>query len=164
MTIISVVRLKTMIIFANSENITWDYMDLAWWSTLELHLSIICACLPSLRALFIALGAKVLATTKNASTGRSRSRSGGNDLRSGGSSKLTSSVSEKAPKRGDEGDFIPLVDVEIGHVKPPVDSDSVHRLAPLALNRIRATTHIVHSSSDSDGDSIEGQRPPPGRR
>lgn len=144
MTIVSIVRLRSMIRFANSQNITWDYMDIAYWSTIELHVGIVCACLPSLRSLFVALGAKVLATTRNGSRG---SRATG--PRSAGSSK-NSTVAEKARGRGGEGDFVPLVDVEIGHVRP-LDSDSVRRLAPLAPNRIRATTSILRTSDSDDG-------------
>jgi len=130
-----------MVQFANSQNITWDYMDIAYWSTIELHVGIICACLPSLRALFVALGAKVLATTRNSSRGTQAGHA---------SSTKNSTVTEKSPKKGDEGDFIPLVDVEIGHIQPS-DSDSVRRLGPLAPNRIRATTSILRTSDSDDG-------------
>jgi hypothetical protein len=40
-----------MIQFANSENITWDYVPIGYWSTLEIHVGIVIACLPALRAL-----------------------------------------------------------------------------------------------------------------
>jgi hypothetical protein len=44
-------RLKYLIQFANTENPTWDYAPVGYWSTLEVHLGIIFACLPALRAL-----------------------------------------------------------------------------------------------------------------
>ncbi|KAF1951534.1 hypothetical protein CC80DRAFT_203280 [Byssothecium circinans] len=50
-TIVSILRLKWMIQFANSYNITWDYTPIGYWSTLEVHVGIIIACLPAIRAI-----------------------------------------------------------------------------------------------------------------
>ncbi|GME55455.1 CFEM domain-containing protein [Neofusicoccum parvum] len=50
-TIVSMLRLKWMIQFANSQNITWDYVPIGYWSTIEVHAGILCACLPAMRAL-----------------------------------------------------------------------------------------------------------------
>jgi hypothetical protein len=44
-------RLKWLIQFANTENVTWDYTPVGYWSTLEVHVGIIIACLPALRSL-----------------------------------------------------------------------------------------------------------------
>lgn len=44
-------RLKYMIQFANSTNLTWDYTAIGYWSTLEVHVGIIIACLPAVRSL-----------------------------------------------------------------------------------------------------------------
>lgn len=97
--------------FASTENPTWDYNEAAWWSTIELHVGIICACLPSLRSLFINLGVKILGSSsgKSHATGYATNASnlGGTRLGQGGE-KLQA---QNAPKHGDEGDFIPLVDI-----------------------------------------------------
>ncbi|KAF2008098.1 hypothetical protein P154DRAFT_614482 [Amniculicola lignicola CBS 123094] len=50
-TVVSALRLKWMIQFANTENVTWDYTPVGYWSTLEVHIGIIVACLPALRSL-----------------------------------------------------------------------------------------------------------------
>ena len=50
-TIVSMLRLKYMIQFANSHNVTWDYTPIGYWSTLEVHVGIIVACLPACRSL-----------------------------------------------------------------------------------------------------------------
>ncbi|KAK2016002.1 CFEM domain-containing protein [Colletotrichum eremochloae] len=120
-TIVSVVRLRSLIVFANSQNITWDYTEAAFWSTIELHVGIICACLPSLRSLFMALGVKVLGSTNGNSQGNSNGYSNGQrstGMKSGTSKSGMSSMAEKpaksAPRQGDESDFIPLVDVDNG--------------------------------------------------
>lgn len=44
-------RLKWMVQFANSQNVTWDYTPIGYWSTLEVHVGIVIACLPALRSL-----------------------------------------------------------------------------------------------------------------
>jgi hypothetical protein len=44
-------RLKYMIQFANSHNVTWDYTPIGYWSTLEVHVGVIIACLPAVRSL-----------------------------------------------------------------------------------------------------------------
>ncbi|KAF2677933.1 hypothetical protein K458DRAFT_377483 [Lentithecium fluviatile CBS 122367] len=50
-TVISILRLKWMIQFANSQNVTWDYTPVGYWSTLEVHVGTVFACLPALRSL-----------------------------------------------------------------------------------------------------------------
>lgn len=50
-TVVSMLRLKYMIQFANSHNVTWDYTPIGYWSTLEVHVGIILACLPAIRSL-----------------------------------------------------------------------------------------------------------------
>ncbi|KAK8087847.1 hypothetical protein PG997_002808 [Apiospora hydei] len=131
-TIVSAIRLRSLIMFANSQNITWDYNEAAYWSTIEMHVGIVCACLPALRALFVAMGAKVLGTTKGASkaTGYSTGTSSKNAPRSGtfgggGSEKLSA---QGVPRHGDESDFVPLVEMN-SRSKTPVgvavsDNDS----------------------------------------
>lgn len=48
-TIVSILRLQSLVHFANSTNPTWDHWNIAWWSTIEVNISIICTCLPSIR-------------------------------------------------------------------------------------------------------------------
>ncbi|OCL08806.1 hypothetical protein AOQ84DRAFT_317837, partial [Glonium stellatum] len=50
-TIVSILRLKSLIEFGNTQNLTWDYVPLGYWSTVEIHVGIICSCMPALRAL-----------------------------------------------------------------------------------------------------------------
>ena len=69
MTIVSVLRLQSMIQFANTTNLTRksspssnvkihlcdgfteDYVTIGYWSTIEVHVGIICACMPAIRQL-----------------------------------------------------------------------------------------------------------------
>lgn len=93
-----------------------DYNDAAWWSTVEVHVGIICACLPSVRALFVSLGASSLGTTRanSRATGHHASSHSGLTGSSLGGGKIGALVKERpvsVPKHGDEEDFIPLVDM-----------------------------------------------------
>lgn len=117
-TIISVVRLQSLILFANSANISWDYTAAAYWSTLEIHVGIICACLPSCRHLLISLGASILKSTRfgnsayansNGYGSKSNTLQSGNGAVSGGKGGERIHAQE-TPKHGDEGDFVPLVE------------------------------------------------------
>jgi hypothetical protein len=67
-TIVSILRLTSLVKFANTQNITCmarprhdnielttnlgDYVPVGYWSTIEVHISVICACLPALPSLF----------------------------------------------------------------------------------------------------------------
>ncbi|KPM42653.1 hypothetical protein AK830_g3885 [Neonectria ditissima] len=49
-TIVSILRLRSLVKFgAQSKNPTWEYHDVAVWSTIEINVGIICNCMPSLR-------------------------------------------------------------------------------------------------------------------
>jgi hypothetical protein len=107
-TIVSIVRLSSLISIANSENISWDYMEGAYMSTLEMDMGIITACLPAVRTFFIHAGVKFLTTGTNIDPTKVGYSAGS---RLGSKSANTTLVS---PVAKDDGDFIPLVDVEDG--------------------------------------------------
>ncbi|KAK2003009.1 CFEM domain-containing protein [Colletotrichum falcatum] len=134
-TIVSVIRLRSLILFANSQNITWDYTEAAWWSTVELDVGIICACLPSLRSLFMALGVKALGSTKENSHGHSSGQKS-TGMKPGTNKSGVSSAIEKSvksvPRQGDESDFIPLVDVYNGKSDYGGSVHSVHSTWPIS--------------------------------
>ncbi|KAF1972783.1 hypothetical protein BU23DRAFT_508119 [Bimuria novae-zelandiae CBS 107.79] len=50
-TVVSILRIKYMIQFSNSQNVTWDYTPIGYWSTLEVHVGVLVACLPAIRSL-----------------------------------------------------------------------------------------------------------------
>ncbi|KAF7888507.1 uncharacterized protein EAF02_003048 [Botrytis sinoallii] len=106
-TAVSIIRLQSLIQFANTTNITWDYSPAAYWSTLEMHVGIFCGCLPALRPLLNMIMPK-LQTTAAVSTQRTAGTTG---KRSFMSSKAS------APKRTEKGDFIPLDDVDASSTK-----------------------------------------------
>ncbi|KAK6841037.1 hypothetical protein PG987_001897 [Apiospora arundinis] len=64
-TIVSILRLRSLVHFAESRNPTWDQFEVANWSTIEINTGIICACMPSIRLLLVRLFPKVLGGSTN---------------------------------------------------------------------------------------------------
>ncbi|KAF2762872.1 hypothetical protein EJ05DRAFT_530043 [Pseudovirgaria hyperparasitica] len=52
-TIVSIVRFKTLLHFASSFNVTWHYYDVIKWTIIEVAFGIICACLPTVRMVLV---------------------------------------------------------------------------------------------------------------
>ncbi|XEV06083.1 hypothetical protein FSHL1_011370 [Fusarium sambucinum] len=62
-TIVSILRLSATIKMragAGANNATWEYTEFDQWSTIEVNVGIICACMPSLRVLLVRLFPKIL--------------------------------------------------------------------------------------------------------
>ena len=53
MTVVSVLRLQSLVAFAKTPNSTWDFYDVCVWSTVEVTVGIMCACLPAVRQLIV---------------------------------------------------------------------------------------------------------------
>ncbi|XMA13694.1 hypothetical protein WAI453_006485 [Rhynchosporium graminicola] len=51
-TIVSILQMTSLVKFATTHNITWDYVPMGYWSSIEVHISVIYACLPTLPSLF----------------------------------------------------------------------------------------------------------------
>ncbi|KAI0454776.1 hypothetical protein F5B21DRAFT_474207 [Xylaria acuta] len=66
-TIISIIRLKTLVVFANSTNVSYDYVEPGLYSIVEASVSIVICCLPAVRALLSTVMPKVFASTINRS-------------------------------------------------------------------------------------------------
>lgn len=114
----SIIRLRTLVLFANSTNITYDYMEAAYWSTIELYAGIICASLPAVYKLFSSLGlSPTWSTMRNKVSGHGSS--GNTPGNSGMASSGTTNTDRPKPrnlslKRGEDAEFIRLADVETG--------------------------------------------------
>ncbi|KAF2123897.1 hypothetical protein P153DRAFT_302951 [Dothidotthia symphoricarpi CBS 119687] len=108
----SSIRLYSLVHFANSKNLTWDYVEAGYWSLIEIDVSIFCGCMPAHRMVFVKAWQK-LETTYNSSKAKSTNVSG-NSNSTNSRVTTTSKMSRTSvkPIAGDESDFIPLVDVE----------------------------------------------------
>ncbi|GIK00967.1 hypothetical protein Aspvir_004997 [Aspergillus viridinutans] len=110
-TLVSIVRLNSLVHFAATDNVTWDYVEVGYWSTIEVHVGIICACLPALRALMRRLCPTMFGDTTRAASKQSATRSG--RAASAGEANILSRPSLNA---WSEGKFVPLVDlVDLEH-------------------------------------------------
>jgi hypothetical protein len=43
--------LKYLVQFANTDNVTWDYLPVGYWSAVEAHVGVMVACFPAIRSL-----------------------------------------------------------------------------------------------------------------
>jgi hypothetical protein len=66
-TIISVIRLTSLVRFANTTNVTYDYVAPGLYSLVEATAGIVCSCLPSIRVLLTALMPRIFPRTQDAS-------------------------------------------------------------------------------------------------
>jgi hypothetical protein len=64
-TIVSVLRLQALVHFGDSSNPTWDQFDVINWSTIEINVGIICACMPSIRVVLVRIFPRVFGSTRN---------------------------------------------------------------------------------------------------
>lgn len=84
----SILRLQSLVDFAKSHNATWEQYEVANWSTIEINVGIICACMPALRLVLVRAFPRILGSTR-----QYPSRSGGqyvNSAAAAGSRKLGS--------------------------------------------------------------------------
>ncbi|KJZ71627.1 hypothetical protein HIM_09021 [Hirsutella minnesotensis 3608] len=70
-TVVSILRLRSLINFANTWNPTWDDWEVAWWSTIEINVGIICTCLPTLRLILVSVAPRIFGTGRNTPPGGS---------------------------------------------------------------------------------------------
>ena len=54
-TIVSILRLQSLVHLAQENNPTWDFYDVSVWSTVEICVGIMCACLPTVRLVLVRL-------------------------------------------------------------------------------------------------------------
>ncbi|KAF2994163.1 hypothetical protein E8E13_000882 [Curvularia kusanoi] len=54
-TVVSILRLQALVNFAKSTNVSWNFLEVSRWSTIEIGVGTICICLPTMRQLFVAL-------------------------------------------------------------------------------------------------------------
>ena len=109
---VSAIRLYSLIHFASTQNITWNYVDAGIWSLIEINVSIICGCMPAHRLLIVKLWPKMrsnLASSMNISSKKSTNVSTTDSQIP--PEKVITRISYK-PKARDEDNFIPLVDID----------------------------------------------------
>jgi len=84
---------------------TQDYVDLGVWSTIEVPVGVICACMPSIRSLFRHVFPSLLSQTKK------DSESAGSSMPKYEKKSRERRLSSK-PQHGDDGSFVQLVEMD----------------------------------------------------
>ncbi|KAF5009892.1 hypothetical protein FDECE_3919 [Fusarium decemcellulare] len=69
-TVVSILRLQSLLHFANSNNPTWDQWFVAFWSVIEVNVGMICTCLPTLRLILVRLFPNIFGAADSAKYGQ----------------------------------------------------------------------------------------------
>ncbi|KAK6063638.1 CFEM domain-containing protein [Seiridium cupressi] len=103
-TVVSILRLQSLVIFADTENPSWDYLGVSNWSVVEINVGIICACMPSLRVILVRIFPSLGGTTRAANQYyQSGSRTGNKSKvrsRAGTGGQMPSIVHYPEPRKG----------------------------------------------------------------
>ncbi|CAG8052529.1 unnamed protein product [Penicillium olsonii] len=102
-TLVSILRLNSMIHFASTTNLTWDYVSIGYWSTIECDIGVICACLPAIRSLLRRVAPGLFGDTEHANSYAVNSHSRGTGSRFEG---------VNVQSKNDQRDFYPLEDLD----------------------------------------------------
>ncbi|KAF9736285.1 hypothetical protein PMIN02_006432 [Paraphaeosphaeria minitans] len=139
----SSMRLYSLVHFANSQNISWDYVQAGYWSLIEIDVSIICGCMPAHRMLIARMWPKIKLTfhsTKGNST---------NSKNSTAASRSNGTTSDKAikvsvkPQTKDDRDFVPLVDID---TRSPLTSNGLGLDQGDVWKQETAANEVSHSN------------------
>ncbi|KAJ5743631.1 hypothetical protein N7533_008501, partial [Penicillium manginii] len=109
-TLVSILRLNSLIHFASTENLTWDYVAIGYWSTIECDVGVICACLPAIRSLLRRVSPKLFGDTEQAKSYGMNSHSRGTGSRFENSIHVQNSF--QVQSKSDSRNFYPLDDME----------------------------------------------------
>lgn len=64
-TVISVVRLQSLVEFGETDNPTWNNLKVSLWSTIEINVGIITCCMPTIRLMMLRLFPKMSSTYRS---------------------------------------------------------------------------------------------------
>ncbi|KAF2622047.1 hypothetical protein BU25DRAFT_452307 [Macroventuria anomochaeta] len=98
-TVVSCLRLQSLVTFAASSNPTWDQVEVVNWSNIEVNVGIICACLPTIRVILVRFFPNIMGTTKVSSQAYHAKYGYGNGSRGLGNT-AGSKVGQMSGRRG----------------------------------------------------------------
>ncbi|KAK7432914.1 hypothetical protein QQZ08_000385 [Neonectria magnoliae] len=104
-TIVSILRLQALVHFGVSSNKTWEFYNVSVWSTIEILVGIMCACLPTMRMVLVKLF-PVLGGSTQRSRGNNYYQygSGVRSKTAGTHGRTTGTVTSDRPNSGQETD------------------------------------------------------------
>ncbi|KAG5995234.1 hypothetical protein E4U43_003074 [Claviceps pusilla] len=115
-TIVSILRLQSLVYFYSSTNPTWDLWYTAWWSTIEINVGLICVCLPTVRVLLMRMWPNVFGSnTTHSTTWSTRSQPF-----------MAGQMAGQKPVR--------IESLHIDAVDPPIPKKKVDRKVPSSLS------------------------------
>ncbi|KAI4689206.1 uncharacterized protein J4E88_002555 [Alternaria novae-zelandiae] len=139
-TIVSILRLKYMIQFAQTTNVTWDYLPIGYWSAIEAHVGAIVACAPAIRQLQRSIRERIWPKQKTPSQHYYAENSGNSSKKNNGSKDLKSRIwlpktdrsqlSSLGRSKMDKDDFVRLDEYEMGVGMGGKDSVLTDRNSP----------------------------------
>jgi hypothetical protein len=71
-TVVSILRLRSLIAFGGTSNVTWEQTNVVLWSVYEINVGIIYACMPALRLILIRAFPMVISTIQGSTQRSSR--------------------------------------------------------------------------------------------
>ncbi|KAI4682378.1 uncharacterized protein J4E88_005268 [Alternaria novae-zelandiae] len=98
-TVVSILRLKSLFFFDGDNNYTWKQAKVVLWSMYELHVGVICACIPTLRLIFIRAIPSVISSIQG-STQRSSANGNGSRRSRGTTQNVDTLRSDRGGKEG----------------------------------------------------------------
>jgi hypothetical protein len=153
-TIVSILRLKYMIQFAHTENVTWDYLPIGIWSAVETHVGIIVACLPAIRSLMRFVRQRLFPKppVPNSYYENNSKDSSKKDSRKSGSRLWTaktdrSRLSNLSRTKMDKEDFVRLDEFEMG-LRSDSDKGAIESQSPTETSLEGHLTHCFKSNED----------------
>ncbi|KAF2689677.1 hypothetical protein K458DRAFT_130917 [Lentithecium fluviatile CBS 122367] len=129
-TVVSILRLRSLVHFANTTNATWDFLEASLWSIIEWQVGIICCCMPSIRLGLARLFPKILGSTAQSTSkptygGTGPIRSDGHPLSANAINVQTTfrvSHMRKPQTNDDERSFVQLVEIDASDAKSAAGS------------------------------------------
>ncbi|KAH7066522.1 hypothetical protein FB567DRAFT_616205 [Paraphoma chrysanthemicola] len=112
-TIVAIIRITTLVRFATTPNISWDYVDSAMWALVELQVGIICLCMPSLRLGLSRLFPSIMGSSRGQGSTADRSNGRVIDRSANRGKAFTNSRGSRAafgPQGEDDASFVQLVE------------------------------------------------------
>ncbi|KAF3932469.1 hypothetical protein ABW19_dt0204392 [Dactylella cylindrospora] len=139
--VVSILRLRFLIILSRSMDPTWDQPATAYWSAIEMNISIVCACLPALKPLVSLVAPTIFGTANNSQPPSYRDyRYGSNKISNGARGQHFSDRIRKNRSGGTGDDEMGLNDIEITGGKYARESDS----SPYYNNSLHGRPTLVH--------------------
>jgi len=139
--VVSAIRLYSLVHFANTQNITWNYVDAGFWSLIEIDVSIVCGCMPAHRFLIARAWPKTRTTLDSGNNISARQSKLASNIELGAPTADKLSRISIKPKASDERDFVPLVDV---------DSNNAHAISTGKLQPEPTTSSWITRTSTVD--------------